>query len=177
MQSKYLVYPIGRFQPPAQINEQDISSFIERIKMMGIKLISVLNQHPNMDWTQSYRPGSWTYVQLVHHLSDSHMNAFIRFKWTLTEDNPLIKAYDENAWAQLPDAHGPMEDAVHLLHALHHKWSILMEGMTREQWNRTYVHPEGLQTRSLALTSALYAWHGDHHLAQMEQGIKLIDEQ
>jgi len=105
------------------------------------------------------------------------MNAFIRFKWTLTEDNPLIKAYDENAWAQLPDAHGPMEDAVHLLNALHHKWSILMDGMTREQWNRTYVHPEGLQTRSLALTSALYAWHGDHHLAQMEQGIKLIDEQ
>ena len=177
MQSKYLVYPIGRFQPPAQINEQDISSWIERIKMLGTKLNTVLNQHPNMDWTQSYRPGSWTYVQLVHHLSDSHMNAFIRFKWTLTEDNPLIKAYDENAWAQLPDAHGPMEDAVHLLHALHHKWSILMEGMTREQWNRTYVHPEGLQTRSLALTSALYAWHGDHHLAQMEQGIKLIDEQ
>ena len=177
MQSKYLVYPIGRFQPPTEISEQDISSFIERIKTLGTKLTAVLNQHPTIDWTQSYRPGSWTYVQLVHHLVDSHMNAFIRFKWTLTEDNPLIKAYDENAWAQLPDAHGPLEQAVHLLQALHHQWAILMESMTGEQWHRTYVHPEGLQTRSLALTAALYAWHGDHHLAQIEQGITLIHEQ
>ena len=177
MQNNYLVYPIGRFEPPSEISESDLIAWMERIGVFGARLVAVLEQHPQMDWSRPYRPGAWTYVQLVHHLADSHMNAMIRFKWALTEDNPLIKAYDENAWALQSDAQGPMEDAVALVKALHAKWLLLMKGMTAEQWKRRYVHPDGMQERTLAWTAGLYAWHGDHHLAQIEQGIRLSDGQ
>ena len=113
-----------------------------------------------------YREGGWTVRQVVHHVADSHMNSYIRFKWTLTETSPLIKAYDEKEWAKTPEITADPTLSVALLKALHAKWVLLMKGLTEQDWNKHFVHPDG---RNLKLnhTLGLYAWHGDHHLAHI----------
>jgi hypothetical protein len=114
-----------------------------------------------------YRPEGWTVRQLVHHLADSHMHSYVRFKWTLTEENPLIKPYDEKAWALLPDAHtAAPEISLRLLGALHTRWVLVLRSLKPEHWKRTFQHPErGPVTLEQAV--AMYAWHGQHHLAQI----------
>jgi len=104
---------------------------------------------------------------VVHHVPDSHLNAYVRFKWTATESNPAIKAYDETAWAELPDATcGPIEPSLDLLGALHHRWVAWMRQMPEEFWDRTFQHPESGDW-TLARLVQLYAWHGEHHLAHI----------
>ncbi len=120
-----------------------------------------------------YRPDGWTVKQVVHHVVDSHMNSYIRFKWALTEDNPTIKAYFEERWAELPDsAETPVAISLNMLEALHYRFVILLKSLTAEDWDRTFVHPEHNQSFTLKMTVALYAWHSKHHLAHIT---KLIE--
>jgi hypothetical protein len=113
-----------------------------------------------------YRPGGWTARQVAHHVPDSHMNAFIRFKLALTEDQPTIKPYDEARWAKLPDAALPIEPSLDLLEALHLRWVGLLEAMTEREFHRTFAHPESGVWR-LDQYLAQYAWHGRHHVAHI----------
>ena len=111
-----------------------------------------------------YRDGGWTIHQVVHHVADSHMNAYIRFKLGLTEDNPAIKPYDEGAWAQLNDVKNlPVNISITLLFALHERWCEAIKGLSEEQWNRTVFHPEKKTEMTLWFLLGMYAWHSRHH--------------
>lgn len=115
-----------------------------------------------------YRPGGWTVAQVVHHLVDSHMNALTRVKLALTEEVPVIKPYDEAAWVKLADvSHTPVNVSVTLLHALHTRWVNLLDNLGAEDWERTFMHPEHNKTFDLKRITAMYAWHGLHHLAHI----------
>ena len=115
-----------------------------------------------------YRAGGWTVRQVVHHVADSHLNSYIRFRWTLTEDTPTIKAYDETRWAELPDAKtAPVEVSLKLLESLHVRWVYLLETLDDEAFKRSFVHPETGEEISLERNLALYAWHGRHHCAHI----------
>ena len=115
-----------------------------------------------------YRPGGWTVNQLIHHIADSHMNAYIRFKLALTESNPVIKPYNQAAWAELPDTKKlPINISLTLLHALHARWYQLMYEMPAEQWERTVYHPERKKTLTLWELLKSYSWHGLHHTAHI----------
>jgi hypothetical protein len=115
-----------------------------------------------------YRPGGWTVRQVVHHVPDSHLNAYLRFKLALTEENPTIKPYEEARWAELPDTAGTQIGvSLVMLEALHRRWVNLLRSMSEEQWGRTYFHPD--QNKSLRLDGvlAMYSWHGKHHTAHI----------
>jgi len=116
----------------------------------------------------TYRDGGWTARQVIHHVSDSHMNAYIRFKWTLTEQTPLIKAYNEKLWAETPEVKSNPELSLHLLKALHAKWVVLLKSLSPDDLQREYIHPETKRNFRLASVLALYAWHCDHHLAHLK---------
>ena len=114
-----------------------------------------------------YRPGGWTVRQVVHHLADSHINSYVRFRLALTEDQPLIKPYREDRWAELPDARGgPVEVSLLLLDGLHARWVDLLRPLTDAEWKRAFRHPE-IGLISLEQNAALYAWHGRHHVAHI----------
>jgi hypothetical protein len=165
-----LKYPIGQFQAPETITDLQLKSYINDIRYLP-SLVEIAVQ--SLDAPQlatPYRPGGWTVVQVVHHLADSHMNAYTRFKLALTEENPVIKPYDEAAWAELPDvSKTPINISLTLLHALHTRWVSLMDSMTPEQWERVFTHPEHGATFFLRKVAGNYAWHGKHHLAHIER--------
>ncbi len=142
--------------------------------MADIKFLPLLleNSILNLDEAQlktPYREGGWTVHQLVHHIADSHMNAYIRFKLALTEDNPTIKPYDENKWSELNDVHKlPINISLTLLHALHERWQEALKEVNDDDWNnRTVFHPEHNRTMRLWFLLGLYAWHGKHHVAHI----------
>ncbi|MCF6404191.1 putative metal-dependent hydrolase [Chitinophaga filiformis] len=170
MDLEQLKYPIGKYEAPAEISASILKGYINDIRYLP-SLVEIAVQ--NLDAAQlatPYRPGGWTVVQVVHHLVDSHTNALTRFKWALTEDNPTIKAYNEAAWAELPDvAKTPINISLTLLHALHTRWVNLMDNLTEEQWQRTFVHPETGKTLVLRNVAGSYSWHGKHHLAHIER--------
>lgn len=165
-----LKYPIGHFQAPETITELQLKSYINDIRYLP-SLVEIAVQ--TLDAPQlatPYRPGGWTVAQVVHHLADSHMNAYTRFKLALTEENPVIKPYDEAAWATLPDvSKTPINISLTLLHALHTRWVSLMDNMTQEQWERVFTHPEHGATFFLKKVAGSYSWHGKHHLAHIER--------
>lgn len=165
-----LKYPIGKFTAPAEISPAVLKGYISDIRYLP-SLVEIAVQ--TLDAAQlatPYRPDGWTVAQVVHHLADSHMNALTRFKLALTEDNPTIKPYDEAAWAELPDVtKTPINISLTLLHALHTRWVSLMDNLTDEQWQHTFVHPESGKTFVLIQVAGTYSWHGKHHLAQIER--------
>lgn len=170
MDLEQLKYPIGRFEAPAEISKQALKGFITDIRYLPSLIEIVVQTLDAAQLATPYRPDGWTVAQVVHHLVDSHTQALTRFKWALTEDNPTIKAYDEAAWAELPDvAKTPVNISLTLLHALHTRWVNLMENLTEEQWKRTFVHPESGKTIALKTLAASYSWHGKHHLTQVER--------
>ncbi|MBX5438680.1 MAG: putative metal-dependent hydrolase [Thermoflavifilum sp.] len=160
-----LRYPIGRFQPPDPITENHILQSIEAVEQLPTQIEQAIL---NLDATQlqtPYRPGGWTVQQVVHHVADSHMQAYSRFKLALTEDQPTIKPYAEDRWAMLPDSRLlPVEVSLTLLHALHRRWVVLMRHMSKDDWERTYYHPEQQRIFTLSWVVCMYAWHGRHHL-------------
>lgn len=168
MSTDELKYPIGRMQPQER-NSAAVLAYREAIEQLPAQLEYALI---NLDAAQlhtPYRPGGWTVHQLVHHIADSHMNAFIRFKLCLTEDNPVIKPYDENAWVQLADVSNvPVNYSTTLLHALHKRWTSLVDNVQEQDWMRTVVHPEYNREMSLWHLLQLYAWHGRHHVAHIK---------
>jgi hypothetical protein len=119
-----------------------------------------------------YRPGGWTLRQVVHHVADSHANSFVRFKWALTEDEPRIKAYFEDRWAELSDYDLPIEASLGHLDSLHVRWVHLLRSMSDEDRQRGFLHPESGERVQLDVNAAIYAWHGRHHLAHVTQTVK-----
>lgn len=155
-------YPIG--PPDRNPSPEDRATHVATIREFPAQLALAYSGLSDDQLDTPYREGGWTLRQLAHHLADSHMNAFVRLKFALTEDWPTIKPYDEKLWAETAEAQGPVEAPLAMLAALHTRWTALLEAMTPEQWERGYVHPESGRT-SLDRVAALYSWHGRHHLA------------
>jgi hypothetical protein len=163
-----LRYPIGRFQRPEVVSESDRQNAVESIAGLPAQMRAAVSGWKTDQLDTPYRPDGWTVRQLLHHVPESHMNSYIRFKLALTEDEPLIKPYDEDAWARLPDATtAPVDLSLDLLDTLHQRWVLLLRSMTAEQWNRTFRHPEVGVVR-LDVNALLYSWHGKHHLAHIK---------
>jgi hypothetical protein len=161
-------YPIGAFayrgrQTPAQRLE-----CIERIAATPGNLRRAVSGLSDAQLDTPYREGGWTVRQVAHHVPDSHLNAYTRFRLALTEPTPTIRPYFEHRWAELPDARGaPVEVSLALLEALHRRWVMLLRSMSDEDWERRYLHPEHGREWPLDEVLAMYAWHGDHHTAHV----------
>ena len=169
---EHLRYPIGRFEPPFRIDKDQIERWINDIEALPADLRRAVKGLTATQLDTPYRPGGWTIRQVVHHLPDSHMNSFVRLKWALTEDRPEIKAYFEDRWAELPDySVTPVSASLDLLEALHRRWVALLRSLTRQDLDRTFIHPES-GSANLAETIGSYAWHGRHHLAHIRETIR-----
>ena len=166
-----LRYPIGKFLPPDPVTRDQVAAWIDDIAGLPGDLRRTVSALTDGHLDTPYRPGGWTVRQVVHHLPDSHMNSLVRFKWALTEDRPVIKAYDEKGWAGLPDARGPIGPSLELLDALHRRWTELLGSLTWAQLQREFVHPESGPV-ALTVNVGAYAWHGRHHLAHVERLIQ-----
>jgi uncharacterized damage-inducible protein DinB len=163
-----LRYPIGKFSWDKPISEADYPRLIEEIAAAPGALRSAVAGLSRDQLETRYRPGGWTVKQLVHHVPDSHLNAYVRFKLALTEDEPTIKPYNEAKWAELPDSQRvPIDVSLDLLDALHLRWVALLRGMDAADFNRGFRHPELDRTLTLAQLLALYAWHGRHHVGHI----------
>lgn len=162
----HLAYPIGRFDWN-NINPAHRSVWLQQMATLPVRLAQQAERLSANEWSQPYRPGGWTKLQVIHHVADSHMNGYIRTKWALTEDHPTIKAYVQDAWAHLPDSQLPPQVSLDLLHALHERWVALYQSMDANAINRTWLHPETGRTVALWQQLAQYAWHGEHHLAHL----------
>jgi uncharacterized damage-inducible protein DinB len=161
-------YPVGRFTREEQVTPARRAGWIEEIAALPAALRDAVAELDDARLDTPYREGGWTVRQVVHHLADSHLNAYTRFRLALTEEQPTIRPYDEKGWAELPDARqGPVELSLALLESLHARWSMLLRGVTPEQWGRTLVHPEQGRVLTLDDLLQLYAWHGRHHLAHI----------
>lgn len=164
-----LQYPIGKFSCPEVISRDQINIWINEIETLPIRIRELVKSFTDSKLDASYRPEGWNARQLIHHIHDSHHNGYIRFKWALTEDNPTIKAYDEQKWAELFDSKiAPIHLSLDLITALHAKWVYFLKGLNDTDLKRTFIHPEGNVVISLAEDIGIYAWHGNHHLAHLE---------
>ncbi|HMO62184.1 MAG TPA: putative metal-dependent hydrolase [Ferruginibacter sp.] len=162
-----LSFPIGKYEPQA-FSELQLKAWIADIQFLPQHIENALLNLDEAQLNTPYRPGGWTVKQLVHHVADSHMNAFIRFKLGLTENNPTIKPYEQDEWVTLADVSDiPVNVSVTLLHALHTRWAELLKNIKGEQWNRTVVHPEHGRQMSLWFLLGMYAWHSRHHTAHI----------
>lgn len=161
-------YPIGEFKYTGPLDAERRRESIGRIAAAPARVRAAVAGLSPTQLDTPYRPEGWTGRQVVHHLADSHANAYIRFRLALTEPSPTIKPYDEAAWARLPDGvSGPVELSLDLLAALHRRWVLLLEHLAPEDWARTYHHPALGRDVTLDEALALYAWHGEHHLAHI----------
>ncbi len=165
--SEDLRYPIGKFSPQENYTASDLSQFVQRIADLPKKLDAALSTLNADQLDTPYREGGWTVRQVIHHVADSHMNAYIRVKWTLTEDAPVIKAYFEKAWAETPETKADPSLSLRLLKALHEKWVALLKDLSPHQLKRAFTHPDTKKLVTLETMMGLYAWHGDHHLAHI----------
>jgi hypothetical protein len=163
---KDLQYPIGHFSSPESTTPEQRQTWIRQISRAPQDLRAAVADLSEQQLDTPYRPGGWTVRQVVHHIPDSHMNAFVRFKLALTEDQPIIKPYDEARWAVLADAALPIDPSLDLLDALHVRWVRILESMSERDYQRTFLHPESGAWR-LDQYLAQYAWHGRHHLAHI----------
>ncbi len=161
-------YPIGKFEPPASVDDKIRKEFIQQVAEAPAMLKDAVRGLSEEHLDTPYRPGGWTVRQVVHHLPDSHLNAYIRFKLALTEENPTIKPYDQELWAQLIDARmAPIEMSVTLLESVHKRWVLLLQSLKPADFSRTFYHPEYKRKITLDSTLALYAWHGRHHVGHI----------
>lgn len=168
MQDDHVRYPIGRYSQPNEITEQHIAQWIDEVAALPAMLRATVAGLSADQLDTPYREGGWTVRQVVHHLPDSHMNAYIRFKLALTEERPVIKPYRENLWAELADSHRmPPEASLSILEGLHARWVTLVKAMAPSDYKRTFFHPEHQKEFALDAILGMYAWHGKHHRAQI----------
>jgi DinB superfamily len=160
-------YPIGKFQPSAQIDGKQRTEFIQQIADTPSALKAAVQGLTDTQLDTPYREGGWSVRQVVHHLPDSHMNSYVRLRLTLTENEPTIKPYEEHLWAELFDARtAPIALSLSLLVPLHERWVMLLRSLTPADFSRTFRHPEN-GVRNLDWLLQLYAWHGRHHVAHI----------
>ncbi len=163
-----LRYPIGRFQQQTVLTPAERTQAIRRLVETPAQLRAAVHGLSKEQLDTPYRDGGWTVREVVHHVPDSHLNAYCRMKLALTEDAPTIKPYDEALWAKLADSHGPVEGSLDLLEALHDRWVRLITSLAPADFARTFIHPEYPDApRTLDWLLALYAWHGPHHVAHI----------
>ena len=167
-----LRYPVGRFERlKAPLDRAAREVHVETIAKTPAIFLSLTKGRSDAELDTPYRPGGWTVRQVVHHVPDSHINAYIRMKFAMTEDAPAIKVYDEAKWAELPEARtGPADMSIALLDALHRRWVMFLRSLDDADFAKAYVHPE-LGRVSLDEGIALYAWHCRHHGAHIQQGL------
>ncbi len=162
-------FPIGKFHFDGQLSEAQRSSLINDIAGAPAAMRTAVKGLTPEQLNTPYREGGWTARQVVHHVPDSHMNAYVRFKLALTEDEPTIKPYAEDRWAELADTKStPIEVSLVLLESLHERWVQLLGSIGPDDWKRTFRHPE-LGVVALEKNVALYAWHGKHHVAHISE--------
>ena len=159
-------YPIGTFQFDDEITSSVTSVWINEIEDLPRLLRDTVKNLDNEQLDTAYRSGGWTVRQVIHHLADSHMNAYVRFKLALTEENPVIKPYDEVKWAELSDYSLPIETSLLLLETLHQRWTHLLRSLTPADMKKTFIHPDSGKV-SVGKNIGIYAWHGKHHLAHI----------
>ena len=162
-----LRYPIGKFSPVSNPTQEQRRKLINEISRAPAKLRAAVSGLSEKQLNTPYRPEGWTVRQVVHHVPDSHLNAYVRFKLALTERQPTIKPYDEKLWASLEDVRKtPVETSLSLLESLHERWVVLLRSLAAGDFARTLQHPElGIMTLDALL--AMYAWHGRHHVAHI----------
>ena len=160
-------YPVGKFSPPeGAVPAEQRAQLLNQVAEAPAKLRSAIEGLTETQLDTPYRAGGWTSRQVVHHVADSHMNGFIRFKLGLSEDNPTIKPYPEHLWADLADQKLPTDVSLPIVENVHERWVAVLRSMKETDWERTFNHPEmGVQRLDRAL--ALYAWHGRHHVAHI----------
>lgn len=160
-------YPVGKSRRLLEIDENDVKSGLADLAELPELLRRAVDGLDAKQLHTPYREGGWTVQQIVHHVADSHMNAFIRVRLALTEENPTISIYKEDAWAQLHDSTAaPLNWSLDLVEGLHARWVLLLQSMDEAQWRRSFVHPErGPQT--IAQATVLYGWHSRHHVAHI----------
>lgn len=160
-------YPIGKYEPKPYSEEQKQAWLLD-LQFLPEALERAITNLDEAQLDTPYREGGWTVRQLVHHVADSHMNAYIRFKLGITEDKPTIKPYEEQEWALLADNQSvPINVSLTLLHALHIRWVATIKNLREADWNRLVVHPAANREMSLWFLLGLYAWHGNHHVAHV----------
>jgi len=162
-----LRYPIGKFAPRENYTAEDLQQFIRRIESLPAKIEEAAKPLTTAQLSTPYREGGWTLRQVLHHIPESHMNAYIRFKWALTEETPTIKAYNEKAWAETPEIALDPRISIDLLKALHVKWVALLKSLSPKDLQKQYLHPDTKRYNRLDNMIGMYAWHGEHHLAHI----------
>ncbi|MDU8885438.1 putative metal-dependent hydrolase [Yeosuana sp. MJ-SS3] len=168
-----LRYPIGRFSLPEAITENEIAQWIDILEQFPSRLYALVENLTDEQLDTPYRPEGWTVRQTVHHVSDSHHHSYTRFKWALTEDTPLIKAYFEERWAELEDSKSaPIAMSLDHLKVIHAKLVYLLKIMAVEDFEKGFVHPETNKLVKLKQNLAVYAWHSNHHYAHIENLLK-----
>lgn len=165
---EHLQYPIGKFTAPEHVTDEMRQAWIEAIAALPSRLEAALEGITDAQLDTPYRPEGWTVRQVVHHLADSHINAYCRLHLALTEDAPTIKPYNEGDWAKLSDSTLPIEHSLDILRGVHFRWVHLLRNMSDGDFQRTYVHPQYGKVYSMDTMSALYAWHGQHHLGHVK---------
>lgn len=168
-----LRFPIGEFEFPSEVSTELKEKWIQSIADFPATINSLVVDLSLEEKNKTYRPDGWSIKQVVHHCADSHMNAFIRFKLTLTEDLPTIRPYFEDRWAELSDGlNEDLTDSLQLLSALHSKWTRLLRNLTESDLKRVYIHPEHGKQFSLLEVISMYAWHCEHHLGHVRLALK-----
>jgi hypothetical protein len=162
-------YPIGKFEGKDSYSPEEVKANISRIEALPAKMDEAVRGLSPTQLDTPYRDGGWTVRQVIHHVPDSHMNAYIRTKWTLTESTPTIKAYDEKRWAETPDTTSGPELSLALLKALHAKWITLLRQLSSSDLSKEFYHPDTKKHQRLDRIIAMYAWHGEHHLAHITE--------
>lgn len=159
-------YPIGTFHFDGEITSSVTEKWINEIEELPSLLRDAVKDLDDEQLDTPYRSGGWTVRQVIHHLADSHMNAYVRFKLALTEEKPVIKPYDETNWAKLSDYTLPVDTSLSLLEALHKRWTNLLRSLTPADLKKTFIHPHSGEV-SVGQNIGIYAWHGKHHLAHI----------
>jgi len=160
-------YPVGKFSYAGPLTPEQKKLFLDDIEKTPARLRAAVAGLSHQQIDTPYRDGGWTVRQVAHHVPDSHMNSYIRFKLALTEEEPTIRPYMEDRWAELPEAKSaPIEVSLALLDSLHQRWMLMLRNLTDADWKRTFRHPE-LGPMTLEKTLALYSWHGRHHVAHV----------
>ncbi len=168
-----LRFPIGKFDWEAERNPEVLNEAIIKIQNLPLQLIETAASLPPSILLHRYRPEGWTIAQVIHHLADSHMHSYLRFKHTILEDTPSIKDYEEPKWAELPDASNTEIDySLNLLSALHYRWVLFLKNLNQNDYKKSYFHPERNKNYPLDAALLIYAWHGEHHLAHIKNAIE-----
>ena len=170
MTLEQLKFPIGKFEKPTTITKDDLLNWISEISTFPSRLKNEVNHLTNQQLNTQYRPEGWTIRQVVHHCADSHMNSLIRLKLTLTEDQPTVKPYYEERWAELADSKNmPIEPSLKMIEGIHERWTVLLNNLSESDYSKIFIHPEHGKAFRIDENIGMYAWHCNHHLAHITE--------